>query len=269
LEGFATRLERLIVSCRLPQQRRRIRPVTPPIGAEFPVEVPDAVLVIIAKHQPAGHRCGSNLTEVESDRARRSNRGGTQFDFARGRPPGIGEVRPAFTRLADGRHGLLLMGRGDEQVSPVDPQVVPLFGQHRLFLRTTAKRREPGHLRPGPAHGLVRVIDREFLRRVEAGLHRVGFAIGRLELPGEISHRPRQQIKVIGQAGGHERQRQRHPGILECIDGPGRQHAQARLPHRRHLGGIGTHHPEGLAINPHQACQPVPPAGPVDGIRVG
>ena len=55
------------------------------------------------------------------------------------------------------------------------------------------------------------------------------------KIVGQIRHRPREQVNVLRQRGGHERQRQLHARPVERINRPRRQHFQALLLQRRRV----------------------------------
>ncbi len=93
-------------------------------------------------------------------------------------------------------------------------------------------------------------------------------SIGAGCFPRQIGDWPRVDHQIIGQRGSHEGER--HPDALafESVDRSRRQHRQIHLRQRRHAGWLLAHDAEGLAVNAHQAGEPMRLAGPVHRVRV-
>jgi hypothetical protein len=94
-------------------------------------------------------------------------------------------------------------------------------------------------------------------------------AVDGLDIPGQVSDRPRQEIQILRQCGVHERQGEFHPATLELVDRAGGQDrssptAPAPAPSR----GSAPISRYGLAVDADHAGQPMRPAGPVNGVGV-
>ena len=97
----------------------------------------------------------------------------------------------------------------------------------------------------------------------------MGATIGGGDVPGEVVHRPRQRIEIVGKRGGEKRDLQADAGSLEGVDRVQWSHLQRNLLHGRNLARIQAHVAVGQVIDPDEAGERLICAGPMARVDVG
>ena len=88
------------------------------------------------------------------------------------------------------------------------------------------------------------------------------------DVPGEIVHRPRQSIEIVGERRSKERDLQADAGCLESVDGVQWGHFERNLLHCRNLARVGAHVSVRHVVDADQAGQGLFHTGPMASIDV-
>ena len=228
------------------------RPVAGPVGAEVAAEIGDRKAVVVGQHQvlrdgPVAHRA---QVDGEGQDGR--------VDVGRPGHPGVdsvGELAVAAERIdaraigPDRRQCPRLGGRG-VGVSPVDPEVVPLAPEDILIGRADPEDLQAAHPPRRPGDFLAGRVDRQGRARREIQRRLMRLAVSGPDVPGDVGQGPRQDVEVVGQAGGQEGEGDADLGPFELVDRPGGQDLQPDLGQGGDVLGLVADQAEGLAVDP-------------------
>ena len=119
--------------------------------------------------------------------------------------------------------------RGEEHLPPVDTDIIADFLQHLLVFGRGQHDAKARHFRPGPDDLLVDKVHADLRPGGEVDTDLVRFLVRGSHRPGDVRHRPGDQLKIVRKQRRQKRQLDRDARAFELIDRPRGQHAQTDL----------------------------------------